>query len=155
MKNKLFLIFSILILSTQSAIAEKNKLSMPELTPAVLTGTTLGFGIGHAFLGEYKRVGWKFTAAEVASLSAFIAGSTIYFSGFSGNSMVNGIKTVVKGEPPTYDNINPTNLATMLMVTGTVGFLVARVWEGVDILKRKPKIPSLAENPTQIALLTW
>jgi hypothetical protein len=42
-----------------------------------ITGSVLGFGIGHAIVGEYSSMGWVFTMSEVLSLSVPILAALV------------------------------------------------------------------------------
>ena len=73
-----------------------------------IVGSSLGLGIGHAIQGRYSSKGWFFTMGEVTSL-----GILIY--GLHGG----------------YFDVEFAGLFEFTV--GTVGFMVFRIWEGVDL----------------------
>lgn len=108
-----------------------------------IVGLSVGFGMGHLMAGEYLNKGWIYTAAELGTLTAFVVGVSSYFGDTSFKSFGKAMGSFLTVTQPE-TNHPTTNLATMMMVTGFVGFLAARLLEGFEVWN-KPRIVVL--NP--------
>ncbi|MCK6509882.1 hypothetical protein L6R29_07960 [Myxococcota bacterium] len=103
-------------------------LQIPPLTQTCyivggVTGSVLGFGIGHGIVGEYNSMGWVFTMSQVLSLAipllAALTMAIIYWDGSAAGTIDHLI----------------TTWANFLWV-GVALWAAFRVWEIVDLWVR-------------------
>lgn len=111
--KKLILIFLILFCeATQASFwGEKIAVDQGRFYGGGAAGTILGFGIGHGIQGRYSESGWIFTATELGSFALIMAGASTCVG----------------------DSLNENNKDCSLVSFGAAGFLVARVFEIIDL----------------------
>lgn len=103
--------------------APDNKLpSREHYVAGGITGSLLGFGIGHAIQGRYKEKGWIFTVADTLALGTIIGGAAA-----ATTKMGTGV--VRSGDPKMKDAL-PFVGITALGAALYTGF---RIWEIVDL----------------------
>lgn len=117
---------------TQRTLHKKNDLKKPK-KPGPLTqaryitggviGSIVGFGVGHAIVGEYSTMGWVFTMSQSLSLGvpilAAVVMAIIYWDG-SANGTVDQLITTWGG----------------FLWTGIALWAAFRIWEIVDLWVR-------------------
>ncbi len=86
-----------------------------------VTGTLLGFGIGHAVQGRYTYDGWKFTLGQGVALTAVVVGAT--------GCVNNAFDSETKG----CSGVNEG-----LLFGGLVTLFAFRIWELIDIWATPP-----------------
>ena|GEM_PF-5813051 len=100
-----------------------------------VTGSVLGFGIGHSIVGEYNSMGWVFTMSQVLSLSipilAALAMAIMYWDGSAAGTIDHLI----------------TAWGNFLWV-GVALWAAFRVWEIADLWVRPHHRLSANNNPS-------
>jgi hypothetical protein len=81
-----------------------------------VTGSIVGFGIGHAIQGRYGERGWIFTVGELGSITAMIVGA---------------VQCATTRDA--YGNERRCTDGDSLIVTGLVGIIGFHVWEVIDL----------------------
>ncbi|OGQ35806.1 MAG: hypothetical protein A3F16_07085 [Deltaproteobacteria bacterium RIFCSPHIGHO2_12_FULL_43_9] len=110
-----------------------------------VVGIGLGFGLGHLMAGEYKNRGWIYTAAEMAALVAFGYGVSSYFGDTSISSFGKAVGSFMTLNEAVPSQPQPTsNIASLTMVAGFVGFLAVKLVEGFEVWN-KPKVVVLKQ----------
>lgn len=113
-------VWAIKLTDEEDAIQKEGLISRDRYILGGVTGTTLGFGTGHAIVGKWKEMGWLYTLGESAFLGMLMVGykkSIIdtFNTGFNGNF-----------DGPSYG----------LMITGYLGFFLTKMGETYDIWNR-------------------
>ena len=84
-----------------------------------ITGTVFGFGLGHAIQGRYRETGWKWTVADVTSISAIAITSSKYCNS----------ETSYQGDNPTTTLNCKNNIPSYAILT----YIGLRVWQSVNL----------------------
>ena len=79
-------------------------------------GTAVGFGIGHALVGEYARIGWVFTMTEVLSVGLISGGCAL---------RIEERRSRPQSEQNPYDR-SSIGLAGLLLIDELVDFYLAQ-----------------------------
>jgi hypothetical protein len=100
-------------------------------------GTAVGFGLGHAVVGEYGNMGWVFTVGELAGVVVTYVG--FYASLFGVTSQC--------GTGDCEDSWLRRHSGSLLaggviaMAAGTLTFAALRIWEIIDVWWRPTVAP--------------
>jgi|GEM_PF-2016525 len=86
-----------------------------------ITGTVVGFGIGHAISGEYSSMGWVFTVGELAAYGLMLAGAVDTISDVDNYGSLQDVESS--------DGFG-------MMTLGAIAFIGFRVWEAIDVWVR-------------------
>ena len=114
--------------TTKAAHIEKLPISNARYIGGGILGSVIGFGTGHAVVGEYESMGWMFTTIEGSIVAATIAGS---LAGYA-------------GDPNSEFDI--VAWATFISVAiGGALWLAIHIWEIVDLWQR----PNVIQNSDQ------
>jgi hypothetical protein len=113
-------------------LVEQEPLSAGRYVAGGLVGSTLGFGIGHAIVGEYRNMGMLFTISEVVSLA--VAGAGVAIGGKAVFNIGNGIG--ITDVESGLSNAGAIVAGACMALVGLVLYGVFHLWELVDVWMR-------------------
>jgi len=101
-------------------ILERGEYDRGEIIGGGLAGSILGLGTGHFIQGRYKEKGWIFTAGELGSFGAMLAGMGICSAAYADDDEDEWF-------PDSFECV------TGVAIAGLVSWSAFRVWETVDV----------------------
>ena len=107
-----------------------------------IVGTAVGFGIGHAIVGEYGSIGWVFTLTESASFLAILVGY--------GLIVADAVDCVDSYSSTCSESTPAAGLA--LVYGGALAMSGFHVWEVIDIWTRPLPVVGANEPATEPAV---
>ncbi len=105
--------------SEEREIYDRGLISQGRYVAGGVVGSLVGFGVGHAIVGEYQSLGWAFTVGEAVGLAALSAGITTLSSCLF-----------------VFCSDERSARADAWITFGTVIYYGFRIWEIVDIWVR-------------------
>lgn len=104
---------------TLSERVEANPLPATRNLFAIMTGATLGFGVGHSIQGSYGEKGWKWTAIDAVNIAGF---------------MVNAANCSTAPDPETgVTGTKETGACTGSALLLIGGIFASRIWQAIEI----------------------
>ena len=110
--------FVFLVVLSTAATAEQ---ATKDGTPAYLFSIFLGFGTGHYYLHDPAAT--RFLLLDAGTLAATIVGSVVFYS------------SILTADPYAAELPAGSLVGLGLVLVGSIGYGIVRVWEVVDIFK--------------------